>query len=239
MSLVKLDYFRYVLSGTTYIFSGGYSLIASLGDLFKRPTDDELVYNGLNNLYLVREEVTQREQKMRESVQTYLTKAKEFMKNNMKREARVMVRLHMLYDMQVNHCQSTMTAIESHIISLESLSLNKKVCSALKSSNYVNGFETIDENVLEDAVEKLDDRNLSTSEFLKALGDVPSLDIDDSMIDDKLSSLALDIQENPALVLEKVDTSDDKPIISLLDLPAAPTNIPIEENNKTNIANLA
>ena len=101
-----------------------------------------------------------------------------------------MVRLHMLYDMQVNHCQSTMTAIESHIISLESLSLNKKVCSALKSSNYVNGFETIDENILEDAVEKLDDRNLSTSEFLKALGDVPSLDIDDSMIDDKLSSLA-------------------------------------------------
>ena len=125
----------------------------------------------------MREEVTQREQKMRESVQTYLAKAKEFMKNNMKREARVMVRLHMLYDMQVNHCQSRMTAIESHIISLESLSLNKKVCSALKSSNYVNGFETIDENVLEDAVEKLDDRNLSTSEFLKALGDVPSLDL--------------------------------------------------------------
>ena len=38
------------------------------------------------------------------------------------------------------------------------------------------------------------------------------------MIDDKLSSLALDIQENPALVLEKVETSDNKPIISLLDL---------------------
>ena len=77
MSLAKLDYFRYILSGTTYIFSGGYSLIASLGNLLKRPTDDELVYNGLNNLYLVREEVTQREQKMRESVQTYLIKAKE------------------------------------------------------------------------------------------------------------------------------------------------------------------
>ena len=239
MSLVKLDYFRYILSGTTYIFSGGYSLIASLGDLFKRPTDDELVYNGLNNLYLVREEVTQREQKMRESVQTYLTKAKEFMKNNMKREARVMVRLHMLYDMQVNHCQSTMTAIESHIISLESLSLNKKVCSALKSSNYVNGFETIDENILEDAVEKLDDRNLSTSEFLKALGDVPSLDIDDSMIDDKLSSLALDIQDNSAPLIEKLETKDTTPTISLLDLPTPPTKIPIVEQSKNKIESLA
>ena len=113
------------------------------------------------------------------------------------------------------------------------------MCSALKSSNYVNGFETIDENVLEDAVEKLDDRNLSTSEFLKALGDVPSLDIDDSMIDDKLSSLALDIEENPASVIEKVEISDDKPIISLLDLPAPPTNIPIEERNETKVGNLA
>jgi len=235
----KLDYFRYILSGTTYIFSGGYSLIASLGDLFKRPTDDELVYNGLNNLYLVREEVTQREQKMRESVQVYLNKAKEFMKNNMKREARVMVRLHMLYDMQVNHCQSTMTAIESHIISLESLSLNKKVCSALKSSNYVNGFETIDENILEDAVEKLDDRNLSTSEFLKALGDVPSLDIDDTMIDDKLSSLALDIQENPEPVVEKVETKINNPIVSLLDLPEVPTRLPIVESSIEKVESLA
>ena len=233
----KLDYFRYIISGTTYIFSGGYSLIASLGNLLKRPTDDELVYNGLNNLYLVREEVTQREQKMRESVETYLTKAKEFMKNNMKREARVMVRLHMLYDMQVNHCQSTMTAIESHIISLESLSLNKKVCSALKSSNYVNGFETIDENILEDAVEKLDDRNLSTSEFLKALGDVPSLDIDDTMIDDKLSSLAQDIESVP--VNETIESRVNTPIISLLDLPAAPTNIPVEKINNVKIGSLA
>ena len=237
--MTKLDYFRYILSGTTYIFSGGYSLIASLGDLFKRPTDDELVYNGLNNLYLVREEVTQREQKMRESVQTYLTKAKEFMKNNMKREARVMVRLHMLYDMQVNHCQSTMTAIESHIISLESLSLNKKVCSALKSSNYVNGFETIDENILEDAVEKLDDRNLSTSEFLKALGDVPSLDIDDTMIDDKLSSLALDIQENPEPVIKKAETKINNPIVSLLDLPEVPTRLPIIESSREKVESLA
>lgn len=233
----KLDYFRYIISGTTYIFSGGYSLIASLGNLLKRPTDDELVYNGLNNLYLVREEVTQREQKMRESVETYLTKAKEFMKNNMKREARVMVRLHMLYDMQVNHCQSTMTAIESHIISLESLSLNKKVCSALKSSNYVNGFETIDENILEDAVEKLDDRNVSTSEFLKALGDVPSLDIDDTMIDDKLSSLAQDIESVP--VNETIESRVNTPIISLLDLPAAPTNIPVEKINNVKIGSLA
>ena len=233
----KLDYFRYIISGTTYIFSGGYSLIASLGNLLKRPTDDELVYNGLNNLYLVREEVTQREQKMRESVETYLTKAKEFMKNNMKREARVMVRLHMLYDMQVNHCQSTMTAIESHIISLESLSLNKKVCSAVKSSNYVNGFETIDENILEDAVEKLDDRNLSTSEFLKALGDVPSLDIDDTMIDDKLSSLAQDIES--VSVNETIESRVNTPIISLLELPAAPTNIPVEKINNVKIGSLA
>tara|TARA_A100001015_G_scaffold71144_1_gene78816 strand:+ start:3045 stop:3758 length:714 start_codon:yes stop_codon:yes gene_type:complete len=237
MSLAKLDYFHYIISGTTYIFSGGYSLIASLGNLLKRPNDDELVLNGLNNLYLVREEVTQREQKMRESVQIYLNKAKEFMKNNMKREARVMVRLHMLYDMQVNHCQSTMTAIESHIISLESLSLNKKVCLALKSSNYVNGFETIDENVLEDAVEKLDDRNVSTSEFLKALGDIPSLDIDDSMIDDKLSSLAQDIESVP--VIEKTETNDVKPTISLINLPEVPTKIPVLEKQEEKIESLA
>ena len=60
MSLAKLDYFHYIISGTTYIFSGGYSLIASLGNLLKRPNDDELVLNGLNNLYLVRRSYTAR-----------------------------------------------------------------------------------------------------------------------------------------------------------------------------------
>ena len=140
--------------------------------------------------------------------------------------------------MQVNHCQSTMTAIESHIISLESLSLNKKVCFALKSSNYVNGFETIDENVLEDAVEKLDDRNVSTSEFLKALGDIPSLDIDDSMIDDKLSTLAQDIESVP--VIEKTETNDVKPnTISLINLPEVPTKIPVLEKQEEKIESLA
>ena len=68
---------------------------------------------------------------------------------------------------------------------------------------------------------------------------MPSLDIDDTMIDDKLSSLALDIQKNPASVIEKVETNDDKPIISLLDLPAAPTNIPVKESNETKIESLA
>jgi len=82
-----------------------------------------------------------------------------------------------------------MTAIESHIISLESISLNKQVCWALKESNYINGFETIEDDIIETAVEKLDDRNQSAGEFIRTLGDIPSITIDESDIESELNKL--------------------------------------------------
>lgn len=186
------------LNGTVYLINKSYDLIYYFSSLFQQPSESERVDKGLDNLYSVREEVTSREETLRHNVHSYLLRAKEFMKKNMKREAKIMIKLYMLYDIQVTHCQTTLTAIESHIISLESVSLNKKVCTALKHSNYVNGFENIDENILEDAVEKLDDRNLSTNEFLRTLGDIPSLDIDDTMIETELKKLESETVSTPS-----------------------------------------
>ncbi len=55
------------------------------------------------------------------------------------------------------------------------------------------------------------------------------------MIDNKLNSLELDLKSVP--IIETVQ--NNKPSISLLDLPAAPTNIPVVESNETKIGNLA
>ena len=217
---LKTEHLNNFYVGTSYLITKSYEFFSYLYSLLpETPSDEARVDKGLDNLYAVRVEVTNREQTLRNNVTTYLLKAKEFMKKNMKREAKIMIKLYMLYDIQVTHCQATLTAIESHIISLESVSLNKKVCSALKESNYVNGFESIDEDILEDAVEKLDDRNLSTNEFLRTLGDTPSLDINEEMIENELLKLT---NENIMETVPEVKTTNDSDPPPLL-FPEVPT----------------
>ncbi len=212
------------LDGTIYLINKSYDLVYYISSLFTPMSEREKVDQGLNQLYAVKEEVNSREQILRHNVSNYLLRAKEFTKKNMKREARIMIKLYMLYDAQVSHCQTTLTAIESHIISLENVSLNKKVCNAFKSSNYVNGFETIDETILEDAVEKLDDRNVSANEFARTLGEVPCIEIDERMIEDELRKLECECTNN------NINTIQNEP---LLELPAAP-NGPILMDLKVN-----
>ena len=213
---------NYIFSGSYYILIGGYNIIHYIGKLFTYPTEEERVKKGLSHLYLVRDIITSREKHLREQVRYYTTKASEFSKLNMNREAKVMIKLYMLYDAQVNYCQTTMTSIESHIISLESITLNKQVCLALKESNYINGFESIEEEIIETAVEKLDDRNQSAGEFLKTLGDIPSIVIDDSEIERELNKLKT---SSPTIL---PDTNN-----ILMKLPIAPSEplIRIQKNN--------
>lgn len=211
--------------GTIYLINKSYDLVHYITTLFTPMTEGEKVDQGLNDLYAVKEEVNSREQVLRHNVSNYLLRAKEFTKKKMKREARIMIKLYMLYDAQVSHCQTTLTAIESHIISLENVSLNKKVCNAFKSSNYVNGFETIDETILEDAVEKLDDRNVSANEFARTLGEVPCIEIDERMIEAELKKIEYECTEH---------TSDTTLNESLLELPAAPTGPILMDTSATN-----
>lgn len=206
---------EYILSSSNYILQGGYTIIQYIGSLFTYPTEEELVKKGLVHLYQVRNTVTSREKHLREQVQYYTSKAVEFSKFNMIREAKVMIKLYMLYDAQVNYCQTTMTSIETHIISLESISLNKQVCWALKESNFINGFEAIEEDIIETAVEKLDDRNQSAGEFLRTLGDVPSITIDESDIMAELQKLKTDVTGDMAI---------SPPCNILMEFPIAPTS---------------
>ena len=66
-------------------------------------------------------------------------------------------------------------------------------------------------------MEKLDDRNQSTGEFLRALGDIPSITIDDTDIENELNKLKIS-DNNPHVPLH--DTPHHIP----LELPIAPTN---------------
>lgn len=222
---LKTDHLNNFLDGTIYLINKSYDIVQYIGSIFTPMTEVEKVDQGLNDLYAVKEEVNSREQILRYNVSNYLLRAKEFTKKNMKREARIMIKLYMLYDAQVSHCQTTLTAIESHIISLENVSLNKKVCNAFKSSNYVNGFETIDESILEDAVEKLDDRNVSANEFARTLGEVPCIEIDERMIEDELKKIEYECTEHT------IDTTQNGP---LLELPTAPTGPILMDISSTN-----
>ena len=212
---------EYIYTGGSYILQGGYNIIYYIGTLFTYPTEEELVQKGLAHLYQVRNTVTTREKYLREQVLNYTSKALEFSKSNMNREAKVMIKLYMLYDAQVNYCQTTMTSIESHIISLESISLNKKVCWALKESNFINGFEAIEEDIIETAVEKLDDRNQSAGEFLRTLGDIPSITIDESDIERELNKLK---SSDPDLLHHGGILPDTPKNSILLELPIAPSD---------------
>jgi hypothetical protein len=221
---------EYIFTGGAYILQGGYNMMYYIGKLFTRPSEEELVKKGLAHLYQVRNTVTLREKHLREQVQHYTSKAVGFSTDNMNREAKVMIKLYMLYDAQVNYCQTTMTAIESHIISLESISLNKQVCWALKESNFINGFEAIEEEIIETAVEKLDDRNQSAGDFLRTLEEIPSITIDESDIERELKKLKIDTPD-PNIV--STITYDNL----LMQLPIVPTNPVIVTSKDTCINN--
>ena len=202
-----LSLFTYSIQKTGESITGAFSLVV---DYIYRDNTDQRLQNGLLQLKNARDAVNLREAQLRESVKEYSTRAMLFKKKHLVREARVMVKLYMLYDLQVQHCQDTISAIESHIISLETAALNKQVCSALKDSSLVSGMDIIDEDVLDNAVDRLSDRNESTGEFIRTLGTTPGMvDLSDDDIESELNKL------------------------DLMALPDPPSELPVKEKDET------
>ena len=170
-----LDILSYSVKKTGESITGIFSLVTGVVEYMYRDNTDSRLENGLLQLKNARDAVNLREAQLRESVKEYSTRAMLFKKKKLIREAKVMVKLYMLYDLQVKHCQDTISAIESHIISLETAAINKQVCSALKDSSLVGGMDIIDEDILDNAVDRLSDRNESTGEFIRTLGTTPGM----------------------------------------------------------------
>nr|QFG75062.1 MAG: hypothetical protein [Megaviridae environmental sample] len=189
-----LDILSYSVKKTGESITGMFSLVTGVVEYMYKDNTDSRLENGLLQLKNARDAVNLREAQLRESVKEYSTRAMLFKKKNLIREAKVMVKLYMLYDLQVKHCQDTISAIESHIISLETAAINKQVCAALKDSSMIEGVDIIDEDILDNAVDKLSDRNETTGEFIRALGNTPGLiDLTDEEIEAEMTKLDLAI----------------------------------------------
>ena len=202
-----LDILSYSVQKTGESITGVFSLFSGVVEYMYRDNTDARLQNGLLQLKNARDAVNLREAQLRESVKEYSTRAMLFKQKHLLREARVMVKLYMLYDLQVKHCQDTISAIESHIISLETAAINKQVCSALKDSSLVGGMDIIDEDILDNAVDRLSDRNESTGEFIRTLGTTPGMvDLSEDDIDSELNKL------------------------ELMALPDPPTELPVKDN---------
>ena len=142
-------------------------------------------------LECVRGKVYQREKNLREQMEEHRALAIEYAKKKQKREAKMQIRLRLLYDNQLVNVQKTLTAIESHVIAVQSASLNRDVFLALNDSSRTLGDNIQDEEFVDDVLDTLDEQTNNAQHIMDLINskplDVSSLEEDD--IEDELKSL--------------------------------------------------
>ncbi len=166
------------------------------------PTMEETVANLLN----IRALVDKRESELREQMESHRERAVQFVNENKVREARVQIRLRLLYDNQVVATQRVLTAIESHLVQIQSASLNKQVFLALHDSSRALGTVD-DEEVVDDVLDRLDEQHSQTKAIMDIISaqDTDVFQLDDDQIDRELRCLLPD--NNNSLVLPVVPTT--------------------------------
>ena len=172
-------------------------------------------------LECVREKVYQREKNLRERMEEHRSLAIEYAKKKQKREAKMQIRLRLLYDNQLVNVQKTLTAIESHVIAVQSASLNRDVFLALNDSSRALGDNIQDEDFVDDVLETLDEQTNNAQHIMELINSKP-LDIsalEDHDIEDELKSLMEVEEEEPRNPQQNTAT-----------LPFFP-NVPIREES--------
>ena len=118
----------------------------------------------------------------------------------------------MLYDNQIVNTQRILTAIESHLVAIQSASLNKQVFLVLHNSSKALGT---DEDQAEDVLDKLDEQHSQTKNIIDLLStQESSFDLDDDAVEQELKQLM-----EPEISHDEHD--DGKPVG---ELPMVPTN---------------
>lgn len=173
-------------------------------------------------LECVREKVYQREKNLREQMEEHRTLAIEYAKKKQTREAKMQIRLRLLYDNQLVNVQKTLTAIESHVIAVQSASLNRDVFLALNDSSRALGDNIQDEDFVDDVLETLDEQTNNAQHIMELINskplDVSALEDDD--IEHELKSLMNIEEENVKTVtIENTATLPEFPMIPTLVKP--------------------
>lgn len=173
-------------------------------------------------LECVREKVYQREKNLREQMEEHRSLAIEYAKKKQTREAKMQIRLRLLYDNQLVNVQKTLTAIESHVIAVQSASLNRDVFLALNDSSRALGDNIQDEEFVDDVLETLDEQTNNAQHIMELINskplDVSALEDDD--IEHELKSLMNIEEENVKTVtIENTATLPEFPMIPTLVKP--------------------
>ena len=132
------------------------------------------------------------------------------------------IRLRLLYDNQLVNVQKTLTAIESHVIAVQSASLNRDVFLALNDSSRALGDNIQDEEFVDDVLETLDEQTNNAQHIMELINskplDVSALEDDD--IEHELKSLMNIEEENVKTVtIENTATLPEFPMIPTLVKP--------------------
>ena len=102
------------------------------------------------------------------------------------------IRLRLLYDNQVLAVQKTFTAIESHLVAIQSASLNREVFLALHDSSRALGKGSIqDDDMVDDVLDKLDEQHDRSREIMNIISTQPldASSLTDDDVDAELKTL--------------------------------------------------
>ena len=176
------------------------------------PTIDETILR----LERVREQVCNREKALRERMESHRDRALTYAEKKQVREARMEIRLRLLYDNQVLAVQKILTAIESHLVAIQSASLNREVFLALHDSSRALGNGGIqDDDMVDDVLEKLDEQHDRSREIMNIISTQP-LDATSLTDDDVDAELKMLMDTNREVENGTTDIISTMPCICLL-----------------------
>lgn len=201
-------------TGTTIangISVGASSVVSLASALFSRaeepppPMEDTVA-----KLESVRETVANREARLWEKMEHHRERATNYAAGGKVREARMQIRLRQMYDGQIQNTQRTLTAIESHLVAIQSAVLNREVFLALHEGSRALGHRGHDEDAVDEVLETLDEQHDRTRAIMDIIQENPP---DASSLDDEA------IESELAQLMVPPSTGDTE----ILALPAAPT----------------
>ena len=191
--LTNMDYLigsalAVTVSGVRWIGAAAVSGVRWFGSPGSPPPTME---DTIQRLERVRENVNSREEAMWQKMETHRKRAQDYAKQKKMREARMQIRLRLLYDEQIRRTQRTTTAIESHLLAIQQALLNREVVVALHEGSRALGHRNEDEDMVDDVLEQLDEQHDQTRNIMSIIQENPPdvSDLDDDTIENELQGM--------------------------------------------------
>ena len=181
-------------AGSTLVYgiaAGATGLVSITGSLFARPKPPPPMEDTVNKLEHVRGTVVEREQRLWTKMEHHRDSAAEHANRGNLREAKMQIRLRMLYDGQIQNTQRTLTAIESHLVAIQSAVLNREVFLALHEGSRALGHRGHDDGAVDDVLAELDEQHDQTRAIMDIIQENPpdAASLDEDAIDNELALL--------------------------------------------------